>query len=41
MKWFGQKKIRRRQLRRLVWIAITALATFAMIFATYGSVFNK
>ncbi len=41
MKLFGKKRIRRRELRRIVWIAITALATFAMVFATYGSVFNK
>jgi len=41
MKLFGQKKIRRRTVRKVVWIAITAVAALAMVLATVGSAFTR
>ncbi len=34
MKLFGTRKIRRRHVRKAVWVSITAVAALAMIIAT-------
>jgi len=34
MKLFGTKKVRRRHVRKVVWISITAVAALAMVIAT-------
>jgi hypothetical protein len=36
----GRRKIRRSQVRRTVWIAITAIAAVAMVVGTVGPAFN-
>lgn len=38
---FSFPKLRRRTWRKIVWIAITAVAALATVIATAGSAFNK
>lgn len=41
MKLFGTKRIRRRDIRKVVWFSITAVSALAMIIATAAPAFRK
>jgi hypothetical protein len=41
MRFFGGQRIRRRHVRRLVWVGITAIAALAMIIATAAPAFRS